>query len=44
MIDLGEWIEGGYSLPDEGSGLNEEDLREIERVLQSKEDGDEEQY
>jgi endogenous inhibitor of DNA gyrase (YacG/DUF329 family) len=36
LLDLGEWIEGNYSLPDEGSGLNEDDLRKIEAALEEK--------
>lgn len=35
LLDLGEWIEGNYSLPDEGSGLSEEDVRMIEAALES---------
>lgn len=37
LIDLGEWIEGGYSLPDESSSLGEEDLQKIEDALENKE-------
>jgi endogenous inhibitor of DNA gyrase (YacG/DUF329 family) len=37
LIDLGEWIEGGYSLPDESSPLTEEDLQKIETALENEE-------
>jgi endogenous inhibitor of DNA gyrase (YacG/DUF329 family) len=38
LIDLGEWIDGSYSVPDEGSGLNDDDLQKIEAALQEKEE------
>ena len=37
LLDLGEWIEGNYSVPDENSQLNEEHLREIEKALENGE-------
>ena len=37
MIDLGEWIEGNYSLPVEGAEFSEEDLQEIEKALENEE-------
>jgi uncharacterized protein len=33
LLDLGEWIEGGYRLPDESTGLSEEDLQKIENAI-----------
>lgn len=35
LLDLGEWMEEGYRLPDEASGLSEEDVRLIEAALES---------
>ncbi len=37
LLDLGEWIEEGYRVPDENSSLNEEDLRQIEAALEQTE-------
>ncbi len=37
MLDLGEWIEEGYRVPDENSSLNEDDLRQIEAALEASE-------
>lgn len=37
LLDLGDWIDGNYSVPDESSSLNEEDLREIEKALENEE-------
>lgn len=36
LLDLGEWIEGGYSIPDENSGLSEEDVQRIEAELNAR--------
>jgi len=33
LLDLGEWIEGNYSVPDESSSLSDEDLQKIEESL-----------
>ncbi len=37
MLDLGEWIDGNYSLPDESAQLSEEDMQKIEDALENEE-------
>jgi len=37
LLDLGEWIEEGYRLPDESSQLSEEDMQKIESSLNDDE-------
>ncbi|HEV7642603.1 MAG TPA: DNA gyrase inhibitor YacG [Pyrinomonadaceae bacterium] len=35
LLDLGEWIEEGYRVPDESSSPSEEDFRQIEAALEA---------
>jgi len=37
LLDLGEWIEEGYRMPDESTSLSEEDLQKIETALEDSE-------
>ncbi len=37
LLDLGEWIDGNYALPDESAQLSEEDMQKIESTLENKE-------
>jgi len=36
LLDFGAWADGEYSLPAEASGMSEEDIAEMERVLEEK--------
>jgi uncharacterized protein len=38
LIDFGVWADEGYALPAESSEITEEDLREIEKELERKEE------
>jgi uncharacterized protein len=38
LIDFGVWADEGYALPAETSEITEEDLREIEKELERKEE------
>jgi endogenous inhibitor of DNA gyrase (YacG/DUF329 family) len=37
LLDLGEWIEEGYRVPDENSSLGEEEFQQIEAALEASE-------
>ena len=37
LIDFGAWADGEYALPAESAELSEEDVREIEKELERKE-------
>ncbi|MGI8555759.1 MAG: DNA gyrase inhibitor YacG [Pyrinomonadaceae bacterium] len=36
LIDFGAWADEEFALPDNSSGLSEEDLREVEKALETK--------
>lgn len=36
LIDFGAWADEEFALPDEGAGLSEEDLNEIEKASEAK--------
>lgn len=37
LIDFGAWADGEFGLPAESAELTEEDLREIEKAMEEKE-------
>jgi endogenous inhibitor of DNA gyrase (YacG/DUF329 family) len=37
LLDLGDWIEGNFRVPDENSQLDEKDIQEIEKALENEE-------
>jgi endogenous inhibitor of DNA gyrase (YacG/DUF329 family) len=39
MIDFGAWADEEYALPVEGSMLTDEDIAEIEKALERKDEG-----
>jgi endogenous inhibitor of DNA gyrase (YacG/DUF329 family) len=40
MLDLGAWIDGEYTLPVEGTEMTEEDIEQIERALNERDDSE----